>query len=78
MTLHVAIEKLLNEKGTSLSTNEIATELNKNKWYKKKDGSEISAFQIHGRTRNYPNIFDRQGSLVTFKKWDFPIRTKTD
>tara|TARA_B100000949_G_C14123407_1_gene383552 strand:- start:50 stop:748 length:699 start_codon:yes stop_codon:yes gene_type:complete len=76
MTLHVAIEKLLKEKGTSLSTNEIATELNKNKWYQKKDGSEISAFQIHGRTRNYPNIFDRQGSLVTLKNGTFQSEPK--
>ena len=75
MTLHVAIEKLLKEKGTSLSTIEIAAELNKNGWYQKKDGSEISAFQIHGRTKNYPNIFDRQGSFVTIKKW--PLQTKT-
>ncbi len=76
MTLHVAIEKLLKEKGTSMSTNEIASELNKNKWYQKKDGSEISAFQIHGRTRNYPNIFDRQGSLVTLKNGTFQSKPK--
>ena len=76
MTLHVAIEKLLKEKGASLSTNEIATELNKNKWYQKKDGSEISAFQIHGRTRKYPNIFDRQGWLVTLKNGTFQSESK--
>ncbi|WP_338731354.1 hypothetical protein [Mangrovimonas cancribranchiae] len=76
MTLHAAIEKLLKEKGTSMSTNEIATELNKNKWYQKKDGSEISAFQIHGRTRNYPNIFDRQGSLVSLKNGTFQSERK--
>lgn len=76
MILHLAIEKLLKEKGTSLSTTEIATELNKNKWYQKKDGSEISAFQIHGRTRNYPNIFDRQGSLVSLKDGTFKSKLK--
>lgn len=76
MTLHVAIEKLLKEKGTSLSTIEIAAELNKNKWYQKKDGSEISSFQIHGRTRKYPNIFDRQGSLVSLKNGVFQSKHK--
>jgi very-short-patch-repair endonuclease len=76
MTLHVAIEKLLKEKGTSMSTNEIATELNENKWYRKKDGSEISALQIHGRTRNYPNIFDRQGSIVTLNNGNFKPTSK--
>lgn len=76
MTLHVAIEKLLNEKGASMSTSEIATELNKNNWYRKKDGSVITAFQIHGRTRKYPNMFDRQGSLVTLINGSFKPNSK--
>src|SRR5688572_15643778 len=65
MTLHAAIEKLLREKGRPMTTQEIADCLNKNKWYQKKDGSKISDFQIHGRTRNYPQIFDRKGSTVS-------------
>lgn len=48
-----------------MTTQHIADELNKNCWYKKKDGSKIQAFQIHGRTRNYANIFDRDGSTVS-------------
>lgn len=32
---------------------------------KKKDGLTIQAFQIHGRTRNYAHIFDRDGSTVS-------------
>lgn len=47
-----------------MTTQQIADELNKNGWYQKKDGSKIQAFQIHGRTRNYANIFDRDGSTV--------------
>jgi len=65
MTLHEAIEKLLRQTGRPMTTQQIANELNKNGWYQKKDGSEIQAFQIHGRTRNYPNIFDRNGSTVS-------------
>jgi hypothetical protein len=64
MTLHEAIEKLLRQSNRAMSTQEIAEELNKNGWYQKKDGSEIQAFQIYGRTRNYPSIFDRDGSTV--------------
>ncbi len=48
-----------------MTTSEIAYELNKNKWYQKKDGSEIQPFQIHGRTRNYPQLFNRNGSTVS-------------
>ncbi len=48
-----------------MTTQQIADALNKNGWYQKKDGSTIQAFQIHGRTRNYANIFDRDGSTVS-------------
>lgn len=47
-----------------MTTQEIADELNLNKWYTKKDGSKITAFQIHGRTKNYVKIFRREGSDV--------------
>lgn len=50
-----------------MTTQQIADELNKNGWYQKKDGSTIQAFQIHGRTRNYANIFNRDGSTVSIK-----------
>ncbi len=65
MTLHEAIEQLLRERGRPMTTNEIAMELNKNKWYQKKDGSKITAFQVHGRTKNYPQLFRRDGSTVS-------------
>ncbi|MES2379508.1 MAG: DNA-deoxyinosine glycosylase [Bacteroidota bacterium] len=48
-----------------MTTLQIADELNKNGWYQKKDGSPIQAFQIHGRTRNYTNIFSCNGSAVS-------------
>jgi len=64
MTLHEAIEKLLKQKGRSMTTHEIAEELNRNKWYTKRDGSLITAFHIHGRTRNYSHLFKRDGSMV--------------
>ncbi len=68
MTLHKAIEKLLLQHAKPMTTVDIANELNKNKWYKKKDGSLIQPFQIHGRTRNYPHLFNRSGSIVFLKE----------
>lgn len=50
-----------------MSTHEIADALNRNKWYEKKDRSAITDFQIHGRTRNYPQFFDRNGSMVSLR-----------
>lgn len=67
MTLHEAIIKVLQQKGRTMTTQEIADELNRNKWYTKGDGSSIAAFQIHGRTRNYDHLFNRDGSKVSLK-----------
>jgi hypothetical protein len=64
MTLHEAIIKLLKQFNRPMSTTEIANELNKNKWYEKKSRSEITAYQIHGRTKNYHQFFVRDGSMV--------------
>lgn len=67
MTLHQAIIQVLQQKGHTMSTQEIADVLNQNKWYTKGDGSAIAAFQIHGRTRKYPHLFNRAGSMVSLK-----------
>ncbi|MDX2431285.1 MAG: HTH domain-containing protein [Bacteroides sp.] len=67
MTLHEAIEKLLREKGSPMTTAEITEALNDNGWFTKKDGSEICEFQVHGRTHSFPRLFHRDGSKVTLK-----------
>lgn len=65
MTLHAAIEKLLKFKGKPMSIQEIADELNANGWYEKKNGAKIQAVHIHGRTRNYKDVFLRKGTTVS-------------
>ncbi len=67
MTLHAAIVEVLETSGKAMTTQKIANELNRTETYQKKDGSKIDAFQIHGRTRNYSNLFDRDKSLVSLK-----------
>jgi hypothetical protein len=64
MTLHEAIAKLLQQTGHSMTRQQIADELNKNGWYRKGDGSLITSFQIHGRTKNYPKLFTLNGTSV--------------
>lgn len=70
MTLHEEIVQILKEKGNPLSTSEISDLVNQRKNYKKKDGSSVSPFQIHGRTRNYSNLFLRNKSTVGLKDRD--------
>ena len=47
-----------------MSTQDVADAVNAAGNYSKKDGSDVTAFQIHGRTKNYPQLFARDGSKV--------------
>ncbi len=67
ITLHNEIVEILNEVGKSLNTEQIAELVNERNNYKKRDGSKVTAFQIHGRTKSYDNLFDRNGSAVMLK-----------
>ena len=70
MTLHEAIVQVLCENMHEMTTQEIADEINQRRLYTKKDSTEVTAFQIHGRTRNYPQLFTRRGSWVGLVEWD--------
>lgn len=66
MYLHEAIQFVLKQAKRPMSTKEIAEVLNQNKLYQKgNDSPEIQSFQIHGRTKNYPHLFVRSGSMVS-------------
>ena len=66
MTLHEAIKTILQEHvAHSMTTSEIACALNKRSLYQKTDRTEITDYQVHGRTKNYPHIFSREGVLVS-------------
>ena len=69
MTLHDEIERILDQKGSLMNTREIAEEVNNRGNYIKKDGTPVTDYQIHGRTKNYPHLFTRKGTLVGLVKW---------
>lgn len=60
MTLHEAIEMILQETGRPMSTREIADVVNKRNLYTRRDGLPISASQIAARVGNYENLFSKQ------------------
>lgn len=65
ITLHEEIVAILKEHGDEwLRTSEIAKLVNERGRYRKRDGSEMRASQIDVRTRKYPHLFVRNGSLV--------------
>lgn len=59
MTLHEAIEKILQETGQPMTTREIADMVNKRGLYTRKDGNPVTATQISARVRNYEYLFSR-------------------
>ena len=68
VTLHEEISAILQAHGNKwMTTGEIAEEVNARGIYRKKDSSEVTAFQIHGRTKNYPHLFEREGSRVRLR-----------
>lgn len=67
VTLHEEIAAILREHDGWMTTQEIADAVNERGSYSKKDGSAMDAFQIHGRSKNYPDLFERDGSKVRLK-----------
>lgn len=67
-TLHdelVAIMRLSG--GRWYTTQELADTVNTRGNYAKRDGSAVTSFQIHGRTKNYPHLFEREGPRVRLR-----------
>lgn len=64
MTLHEAIEKVLEQKGVGLSASDLADEINKNKLYFREDELPLKGGQVSARVNNYPLWFRKEAGLV--------------
>jgi hypothetical protein len=66
--LHDEIARILRDAPDAwMTTDEIASAVNTAGRYRKRDGTDVTAFHVHGRTRNYPTLFERQGSRVRLR-----------
>lgn len=70
MTLHEAIEQVLQTNGKPMSTSEIAEMINNKQLYLRKDNIPIQATQIAARVSNYPNLFTRDNGKINLAKND--------
>ena len=66
VTLHEEIVAILIDSGDKwMTTTEIAREVKRRALYRKRDGtSDVTPFQVHGRTKNYPQLFERDSTQV--------------
>jgi len=66
--LHDEIAAVLRARGNRwMTTTELAQAVNGRGLYRKRDGTEVAAFQVHGRTKNYTRIFERDKSRVRLR-----------
>ena len=67
LTLHEAIAQVLREHNNEWTTvRDLAVEINDRGLYHKKDGSPVEANQVHARTKNYADLFEKDGHAFGF------------
>src|SRR5690554_243408 len=71
MTLHEAIEFILQESGRPMSSREIADIINKSKLYLRRDGKSVSASQVSARVGNYEKVFVKDSGKIKLLKDDY-------
>lgn len=65
MTLHEAIQTVLNENNRPMRAKEIASAINSNGYYLRSDREPIKVDQIYARVKNYPSLFQNvNGHIV--------------
>jgi len=69
----------LRENGNEwMTTREIADAVNEAKRYRRRQPGVVTAFQIHERTKNYEDLFERKGSRVRLRSWDYADAASSD
>ncbi|MFH2029182.1 MAG: hypothetical protein ABIJ40_00970 [Bacteroidota bacterium] len=64
INLQDEIAAILLDNEKPMTNQQIAAKVNERKNYIRKDGSEVTSYQIHGRTKSYPKLFYRDGNKV--------------
>lgn len=70
MTLHEAIEQVLQNAVKPLFSRDIADIINSQKLYKRKDGLPVSASQVTTRANNYSKLFTKEAGKIKLVKDD--------
>jgi hypothetical protein len=69
LTLHEALAKVLRESGTEwMTARELTDEVNRRGLYRKRDGSALEVNQVHARTNNYDELFEKEGSNIRLRE----------
>lgn len=64
-TLHSALAQVLRENSNVwMTARELADAVNTRGLYTKRDGRPVETNQVHARVKNYPHLFEKQGSRI--------------
>ena len=70
-TLHFEIARILRENGDHwMSTAELADAVNEAQRYQRRKPGPVTPYQVHGRTKNYDEMFERKGARVRLSRID--------
>lgn len=67
MTLHDAIQQLLIDSKSELTSSQLAKLINDNKLYVRRDKKPVTASQVMSRIGNYPRLFKKNGNKISLK-----------
>jgi hypothetical protein len=68
LTLHEALALILRENTNDwMTVRELTDQVNARSLYQRRNGSPVEANQVHARTKNYPQVFDKRGSRVRLR-----------
>lgn len=69
MTLHKALAGLLRENENEwMTARELADAVNERGLYRKRDGSPLEVNQVHARTNNYRDMFEKDGPKIRLRE----------
>jgi hypothetical protein len=78
LTLHEALARVLEDMGNEWATaRELTDEVNRRGLYRKRDGSQVEVNQVHARTNNYGDLFEKDGPRIRLKEGTTVIATQT-
>jgi BMFP domain-containing protein YqiC len=63
-TLHQAMVEVLRDASHGLRAGDLASEINRRRLYRMRDGRPVEAQQIHARVGNYGHLFKKVGTLI--------------
>ena len=64
MTLHEAMVEVLQTAPNGLRASDLASEINRRRLYRMRDGRPVEAQQVHARCGNYSHLFKKVGTFI--------------